>query len=455
MMDTKAPLAHPPADLTKRTATVRGRSSLLLPLLHTGRSPDANAGEDSGLTDRGDQVAAFGSAVLAIRWCMTVASVAFAAVAFVDRDWGAVVWGSAIVSYTVIRTIHPIRCRRGRRPLLQVMFEIAFHAVAVAATGHWESLFVPSLMAAIVLAGFARGSAFGLRVAAGSSAAISLAQVLQGDYGHPEARSALQWTLVLVLIGGVAGFVRRMSGEADRQHSLELGEVLFVEPEARAIADARWAGRLEALGADEERTRIARDLHDNIGQSLACLAFELDRMVSKEREGEDLSGPLEELRSDLRNVIGELRDTLFGLRTDVSEHREIGPALQQFAGRLAERANLEIHVHDDAADRLPLRQEREMRRIAQEALLNVERHAHATTVDVRWRCDEHGAILEIDDDGLGFPDGRAGRVDSYGILGMRERASSIGATLEIGSEQGRGTVVRCVLPVGRSDAAVS
>ena len=355
----------------------------------------------------------------------------------------------------MIRTIHPIRCRRGRRPLLQVMFEIAFHAVAVAATGHWESLFVPSLMAAIVLAGFARGSAFGLRVAAGSSAAISLAQVLQGDYGHPEARSALQWTLVLVLIGGVAGFVRRMSGEADRQHSLELGEVLFVEPEARAIADARWAGRLEALGADEERTRIARDLHDNIGQSLACLAFELDRMVSKERKGEDLSGPLEELRSDLRNVIGELRDTLYGLRTDVSEHREIGPALQQFAGRLAERANLEIHVHDDAADRLPLRQEREMRRIAQEALLNVERHAHATTVDVRWRCDEHGAILEIADDGLGFPDGRAGRVDSYGILGMRERASSIGATLEIGSEQGRGTVVRCVLPVGRSDAAVS
>ena len=84
MMDTKAPLAHPPADLAKRTATVRGRSSLMPPLLHTGRSPDANAGEDSGLTDRDDQVAAFGSAVLAIRWCMTVASVAFAAAAFVE-----------------------------------------------------------------------------------------------------------------------------------------------------------------------------------------------------------------------------------------------------------------------------------------------------------------------------------------------------------------------------------
>ena len=86
-----------------------------------------------------------------------------------------------------------------------------------------------------------------------------------------------------------------------------------------------------------------------------------------------------------------------------------------------------------------------MWRIAQEALVNVERHAHARRVDVRWWCNGSAAALEVADDGSGFPEGKAGRLDSYGIIGMRERASSVGATLEIASAAGRGTVVRCVL----------
>ena len=74
-----------------------------------------------------------------------------------------------------------------------------------------------------------------------------------------------------------------------------------------------------------------------------------------------------------------------------------------------------------------------MWRIAQEALTNVERHAEATRARVLWRCNGASAALEITDNGQGFPIGKAGRLDSYGILGMRERASSIGATLELSS----------------------
>ena len=92
-----------------------------------------------------------------------------------------------------------------------------------------------------------------------------------------------------------------------------------------------------------------------------------------------------------------------------------------------------------------------MWRIAQEALVNVERHAKASAAAVRWRCDGQAAALEIADDGRGFPDGKAGRIDSYGIMGMRERASSIGATLEIHSEEGKGTVIRCFLPSDRNN----
>jgi len=87
--------------------------------------------------------------------------------------------------------------------------------------------------------------------------------------------------------------------------------------------------------------------------------------------------------------------------------------------------------------------------------VNVERHSEARAAAVRWRCDGNAAALEIADDGKGFPVGKAGRLDSYGIMGMRERASSIGATLEIHSEPDRGTVIRCFLPADRNTGSPS
>jgi signal transduction histidine kinase len=219
----------------------------------------------------------------------------------------------------------------------------------------------------------------------------------------------------------------------------------FVEPVALAIDNARWFARLRTVGADEERTRIARDLHDRIGQSLAYLAFELDRLVKAEKRGKDLGPSLDRLRTDVRGVIGEVRDTLYDLRTDVSETTSLVDVLEDFAQRLSDRCGLEIEVQADRRHRPALLQERELWRIAQEALMNVERHAQAKRARIVWRCQDDTALLEILDDGEGFPSGVAGRLDSYGILGMRERASSIGATLEVLTAPGKGTRVRCLL----------
>jgi signal transduction histidine kinase len=91
-----------------------------------------------------------------------------------------------------------------------------------------------------------------------------------------------------------------------------------------------------------------------------------------------------------------------------------------------------------------LLQERELWRIAKEAVVNAERHAKASTLTIQWRCDGKRAELEVADDGIGF-DRRRGREDSYGIVGMRERATTIGATLDIRSARGAGTTVRVVL----------
>lgn len=599
MSDLRTPSEASPADAERlRQPAGHRSSSWMRPLARIGRGSDGYEAPNPGpdLSDRADRVAAFAPAILAIRWGMTIVSLALSASAFVNSDWEIVLWCMGLVSYTVIRTISPLRYTGDVRSLVQVFLEIALHVGAVAATDYWESPFVFSLMTAIIVAGFARGFGFGLRIAIGAALAISLGAAAQPGYELQDLRITLQWSAVLLLVGVVAGYARRISGEADRQHSLaldrldrlsdanallfslhrvaqtlpaslDLGDVLdttvarlrglvdfdavailvfddtdaswqvirregaalparlgptelprplmeamssnrmieepdlsqprgpgisptsssgiytvlpargsiigllavesrqpgafgrrdiellngFVEPVALAIDNARWFSRLRTVGADEERTRIARDLHDNIGQSLAYLAFELDRLVTKESRGEELGGSLEQLRSDLRGVIGEVRDTLYDLRTNVSDQLEIGEVLEQFSARLMERTDLDIRVYADrSGPRLPLLQEREMWRIAQEALVNVERHAEATGVAVRWRCDGEAGALEIADDGKGFPVGKAGRLDSYGIMGMRERASSIGATLEVHSEEGRGTVVRCFLPVDRN-----
>ena len=216
----------------------------------------------------------------------------------------------------------------------------------------------------------------------------------------------------------------------------------FAEPAALAVDNARWFNRLRTIGADEERTRIARDLHDRIGQSLAYLAFELDRIVRAADKGENVRDPLDHLRTDVRGVIGEVRDTLYDLRTDVSEVQDMTSTLKQFLERVSERSGMRVTLRTEERGRLPLLQEREIWRITKEAVANVEKHARASQLAITWRCDGHRAELVVSDDGVGLGKGQPARLDSYGIIGMRERAASIGARLDFDTNPGGGTAVR-------------
>jgi signal transduction histidine kinase len=573
------------------------RSSWLQPLARIGRASDGYDSDDVlAILDQVDRVRPFGPALLAIRWGTAMVSVALAGQAFATADWWVVGWCMAVVLYTAFRTINPVRYLGNIQSLTVVLAEVAIHVAAVAATGFWDSPFVFSLASAAIVAGFARGYAFALRVAIAAALAVGIPFAMQPGYGSDEIRTTVQWTVIMVLVAVIAGYTRRISGEADRQRSLaldrltrlsdanallfslhrvaqslpaslDMSEVLdttvarlrgivdftsvaiflfddtdahwqvlrregvtmpsrlgptelpsalkralarnqlvdvpdlasddatglsssagcgiytvlpargavigllaiehrvpnhfsrrdiemvngFVEPVALAIDNARWFSRLRTVGADEERTRIARDLHDRIGQSLAYLAFELDRIVSRDAKGDTVSAALMQLRTDVRGVIGEVRDTLYDLRTDVSESTDIAETVEGFVQRLRDRTAIQFTIYADRGPRLPILQEREMWRIAQEALVNVERHSKARNVEIHWHCDGRSASLEVVDDGEGFPQGRAGRLDSYGMIGMRERASSIGATLDVQSALGRGTKVRCVLRAPSAD----
>lgn len=224
---------------------------------------------------------------------------------------------------------------------------------------------------------------------------------------------------------------------------LELGAGVASQA-ALAIDNARWFSRLRTVGADEERTRIARDLHDRVGQSLAFVSFELDR-ISRLAKGQPVEPQLVQLREDVRNVVTEVRDTLYDLRTDVSDRKDLVATVGDFVDRLQDRSAVDIRFDFVADRRLPVRQERELWRITQEAVTNALRHAHASTIRITWRCDAAGGVLEIIDDGQGLPRDSAVRGDAFGLVGMRERAAAIGARLSVVSPPG--TTVRCTLGV--------
>jgi len=118
--------------------------------------------------------------------------------------------------------------------------------------------------------------------------------------------------------------------------------------------------------------------------------------------------------------------------------------IDSFLERVRARSELAVSFAHDEAERLPLLQERELWRIAHEAVTNAEHHAAARSVGVQWHCDQAGAVLEVTDDGQGFNLDGDTRTDSYGVTGMRERADAIGARLDIVSGP-EGTTVRCHL----------
>lgn len=246
--------------------------------------------------------------------------------------------------------------------------------------------------------------------------------------------------------GHVVGLLAVEARDPVRLDEQELGLVAGVADQAAlAIDNARRFSRLRTVGADEERMRIARDLHDRVGQSLAYLSFELDR-ISRRASGQPVETDLQRLREDVRRVVTEVRETLYDLRTEVTETQDLVATIAGFLERVSARAGIRVRFEHGDAPRLPLRLEREIWRIVQEAVSNAERHSGASTITVCWSSADGTPVLEVVDDGRGVDDGHPeGQLDSYGIRGMRERAEAIGATFELDSRTGTGTTVRCRL----------
>jgi two-component system, NarL family, sensor histidine kinase UhpB len=209
------------------------------------------------------------------------------------------------------------------------------------------------------------------------------------------------------------------------------------------LESERRESALRALAAQEaERRRIARELHDEIGQTLTGLVLRTETIAR--RAPPEIRAELEGVREVARRGAEDVRTIARRLRPEALDVLGLRSALVALSASLVEQSGLEIERSLDADLDLSAEQELVIYRVAQEGLTNVVRHARATRVQLVLRGEEDGVALIVRDDGIGMP--ANADADPTGIRGMRERALLIGGDLAIRRAQPRGTELRLWLP---------
>jgi PAS domain S-box-containing protein len=201
---------------------------------------------------------------------------------------------------------------------------------------------------------------------------------------------------------------------------------------------------------EEERARLSRELHDELGQMLTALRLEMDwlrRQGESRATGDDAFATLRQL---VETATAELRRVCRGLRPPLLDDLGLEPAVQLLVEEFREHSSVAVDLRlaiDEGA--LPVARETSLStyRILQEALTNVGRHARARCVTVRLEVDAAGLVAEVKDDGVGFDRANLGRIDGVGLAGMRERAGLVGGTLEIESVVGQGSSITFRAPL--------
>jgi signal transduction histidine kinase len=214
----------------------------------------------------------------------------------------------------------------------------------------------------------------------------------------------------------------------------------------RLVEDARrkLVGQL-VHAQEEERVRIAEDIHDDPVQKVVAASMRL-QLIRKQVQDPDVRASLDKLLDSIRASIFSLRHMIFELHPSVLEHEGLAPALREHMAKL--ESELEFEVQDDFEEQPSGEARVLLFRIAQEALANAHKHARAQRVEVHLSQDDDGFKVEIRDDGVGFtpPQRLSSAPGHLGLSSMRERAELAGGWCQVRSLPDCGTTVQFWLP---------
>ncbi|HEX8290494.1 MAG TPA: PAS domain-containing sensor histidine kinase [Pyrinomonadaceae bacterium] len=276
----------------------------------------------------------------------------------------------------------------------------------------------------------------------GSGAPRAFAKVLRDDTARHRAEEEL----------------RRSRDELERRVEertsdlSQAGETLLAEVKERGAAETQVRGLLRRVveAQELERGRIARDLHDNLGQELTAMKLNLDLLKEECGARPELCERIVKTQEIARRVESELDFIAWELRPAALDHLGLPAAAANFAGEWSKHYGIPCEFNAPGVDGLRLLPDAEtnLYRIAQEALNNIHKHAAATRVSVQLGRMDGQVVLIVEDDGRGFEPGEAVVGErGMGLLSMSERAAQVGGTLEIESAPGKGTTVYARVPL--------
>ena len=264
--------------------------------------------------------------------------------------------------------------------------------------------------------------------------------------------SILNGRTVLETIGVPIEVFRSLAGLAIALAVIRSLE-LFEQETDRLLAEAR---RRELLL--RERERIGRDLHDGIIQSIYAAGLHLEQASADLGRQPVAAGErIATVMAELNRITGDIRSTIFDLRSGELESRDAEAIVLAVADELQAHTLVKLDIGSEGQFRPRLRPEQaeHLRHLVTEAFSNVLRHAHASTVSVRMACSQRRFTLEIRDDGAGFDvdavgseGGRRGR--AQGLANIRRRAELLDGRIEVESDAGRGTRLSLTMPVATS-----
>ncbi|WP_084267961.1 PAS domain-containing sensor histidine kinase [Azohydromonas lata] len=276
---------------------------------------------------------------------------------------------------------------------------------------------------------------------------------LRGHDGH------YRWHLVRAEPQlGDDGRVLRWFGSATDAHAVHgVRDLLEQRVQDRTRELRTLLARVEHV-QDEERRRIARELHDSLGQYLSSLALAVGTVTQQQRDAEDREW-LRRLQPLMQQVDRELDRIVFTLRPTALEDCGLGDGVAAYVATWSALSStpVDLEQHGLDGERLPAPVEAAVFRVIQEALNNVAKHAGATRVSVSLKRSRRHLQASVEDDGVGFEaaegrDGGAGRA-GWGVLGMKERIEALGGQFAVESQPGTGTTVLLRVPLQEDSAA--
>lgn len=266
---------------------------------------------------------------------------------------------------------------------------------------------------------------------------------------HPPMRSLL--AVPIIGKGPFRGNLYVADKEGAPEFSRDDEQILsrFALKVAIAIDKAYLHRLLNDLAVAEERMRIAHEMHDGLAQVLAYVNTKAQAVREFLRRGhnEEAGEHLDQLAAAAREIYADVRESIIGLRS-AAAGRSMSEAMKEYVAAWERQSGVECRLDVDPELRLAAGPELQLLRIVQEALSNVRKHAAANEVSVRIERQNGCVVATIVDDGVGFTPGEMGRSEfpRFGLATMRERAESLGGSVQLDTAPGAGTRVRVEIP---------